>query len=436
MKNILTTAGMAAVAVAGFQTTCAAQTVTIDEDKWWHVNAALRGFYDDNYTAAPDELAQESFGFEVRPGFDVGHKGETHIIKLSTVYAARWFEDRDDEAWDHNFIADLAGEVQLNPNHVLRLNDTFSYTSEGALLDRNGVVTSPTVVRSDGTNIRNLADLRWVGQLSRLVGLEVGYQNLFYDYDQEGIGSYSALLDRLEHQFRAETRWTLTETFAGIVGYWYEVVDFTGDTTIFEPIPNSVGTPSSDSRNSSSHFFVVGGDYTVSPQCFISVRGGAQNVTYDNISGEPDQWNGFGDVNATFEYEEGSYFRVGGKYGRNRTDVVGGGGGYAWDGVQWVYDDSSLTLDQETITVYGVVSHKLTESLTARASGQLQFGEFNGGTWDSEAEGLYLVGFSLSYDINQYLAVEAGYNYDRLDSDDAQRTYSRNRVFLGVRGQF
>jgi len=411
---------MAAVAVAGFQTTCAAQTVTIDEDKWWHVNAALRGFYDDNYTVAPKELAQESFGFEVRPGFDVGHKGETHVIKLSTVYAARWFEDRDDEAWDHSFIADLAGEVQLNPNHVLRLNDTFSYTSEGALLDRNSVVTSPTVVRAEGTNLRNLADLKWVGQLSRLVGLEVGYQNLFYDYEQSGNGSYSALLDRLEHQIRGETRWTLTETFAGIVGYWYEVVDFTGDSYLYAPIP---GTPKSDSRNSNSHFFVVGGDYTVSPHCFISVRGGAQNVTYENIDGEPDQWNGFGDVNATFEYEEGSYFRVGGKYGRNRTDVAGA-------------TFNSLTLDQETVTVYGVISHKLTESLTARASGQVQFGEFNGGSWDGQAEGLYLVGFSLTYDINQYLAVEAGYNYDRLDSDDAQRTYSRNRVFLGLRGQF
>jgi hypothetical protein len=411
---------MAAAAVVGFQTTCAAQSVTVDDSKWWQVSAALRGFYDDNYTTAPDDLAQESFGFEIRPGFDVGHKGEQHTIKLSTIYSARWFEDRKDEEWDHNFIADLAGEYQATENHVVRLNDTFSYTSEGTLLDQNGVITTP--VRSDGSNIRNLADLRYVGQFTPLIGLEVGYQNTFYDFDQEGPGSYSALLDRMEHLIRGETRWTLTPTLAGIVGYWYEVVDFTGDERL-----GAFSAFNSDVRNSQSHYFVGGADYTVSPQCFVSLRGGAQNVTYDNIPGEPDEWNGFGDVSTTFEYLEGSYFRLGGKYGRNRTDVVSGFSPVLYD---------QLTLDQETVTVYGTVSHQITESLTARGSGQIQFGEFSGGGYDGDSEGLYLVGLSLSYQLNQYLALEGGYNYDRLDSDNGGRSYSRNRVFLGIRGEF
>jgi hypothetical protein len=95
-----------------------------------------------------------------------------------------------------------------------------------------------------------------------------------------------------------------------------------------------------------------------------------------------------------------------------------------------------LTLDQETATFYGVVNHKLTESLTARLSGQLQYGEFNGGGFDAEAEALYLLGATLIYDLNRYLALEGGYNYDRVDSDNPDRSYSRNRVFLGVRGQF
>ncbi|MCC6232243.1 MAG: outer membrane beta-barrel protein [Verrucomicrobiales bacterium] len=417
MKNILTTAGLAAVAVAGFQSTCAAQAVTVDDSKWWQVSAALRGFYDDNYLTAPEELAQESLGFEVRPGVTVGHKGEQHLIKLSTTYSARWFEDREDEEWDHSLLVDLAGEYQVTENHVLRLNDTFTYASEGALLDQNGVITTP--IRSDNSNLRNLADLKYVGQLTRLIGLELGYQNTIYDYDQEGVGSYSAILDRTEHLLRGETRWTITPTLAGILGYWYEMVNFSGDEFIGAFNPSK-----SDIRDSSSHFFVAGADYTVSPHCFVSIRGGAQNVTYDNLAGEPDEWNGFGDVNATFEYAEDSYFRLGGKYGRNRTDLVG------------YINSGNLTLDQETVTIYGMVNHKLTEALTARASGQVQFGTFNGGGYDDQAEGLYVLGLTLSYELNQYLALEGGYNYDRLDSDDAQRTYSRNRVFLGVRGQF
>lgn len=422
MKNILTTAGLAAVAVVGVQTASVAQTVTVDDSKWWQVSASLRGFYDDNYTTAPSALAEESFGFEVRPGVDVGHQGEQHLIKLSTVYSGRWYEDRSDNEWDHTIIADLAAEYRLTENHALRLNNTFTYSDEGTLLDRNGVVTTP--LRSDNSNFSNLAYARYVGQLTRLFGLEVGYQNTWYDYDQDGVGSYSALLDRTEHLFKGETRWTLTPTMAGIVGYWYEDVGFNGDEMI------AFGSPfESEVRDSHSHFIVGGVDYTVSPQCFVSLRGGAQNVIYDNLAGEPDQWNPFADVNTTFEYLEGSYFRVGAKYGRNRTDVVG-------------YDptatdpEQQITMDQETITVYGMVSHKLTEKLTARASGQIQFGDFNGGSMDDTSEGLYLVGLSLTYDLNQYLALETGYNFDRLDSDDSQRSYSRNRVFIGVRGQF
>jgi hypothetical protein len=200
------------------------------------------------------------------------------------------------------------------------------------------------------------------------------------------------------------------------------MVDFTGDEAL------GPGSPlMSESRNSSSHYFVAGADYTVSPHCFVSLRGGAQNVTYGEVPDEPDEWNGFGDLSTTFEYLEGSYFRVGARYGRNRTDVVG-----AISPTQY----EQLTMDQETATVYGMVDHNLTERLSARVSGQLQYGTFEGGTYDSEAECLYLVGISLNYDLTEYLALETGYNFDRLDSDDASRTYSRNRVFLGVRGHF
>lgn len=429
MKHIFRTAGLAAAAVAGFHTTSSAQTLTVDDAKWWQVSAALRAFYDDNYTVAPKPFSRESFGFELRPGVTLGHKGEQHLVKLTAEHSARFFEDRDDDPWDLGVLADLTGEYRLTENHVLRLNDTFTWSSEPLLVDRGGVVTSPGAVapgdialRGQGTNLKNNADLRYIGQLTPLMGFELGYANTWYNYDAEGDGSYSALLDRTEHMFRAETRWTLTPSFAGVLGYWYEDVSFAGNGML------GPGSPfDSTIRDSQSHYFVAGGDYTMSEHTFFSLRGGAQNVTYTEIPGEPDQWNPFVDANATMEYAEGSYFRLGFKYGRNRTDVVG------------VFSPtavSQITLDQESATLYGVVAHKLTEALTGRVSGQLQTGTFDGGGYDSTDEGVYILGISLTYDLNKYLALEAGYNYDRIDSDDSDRSYSRNRVFLGVRGQF
>ncbi|MEI2685806.1 MAG: outer membrane beta-barrel protein [Cypionkella sp.] len=86
---------------------------------------------------------------------------------------------------------------------------------------------------------------------------------------------------------------------------------------------------------------------------------------------------------------------------------------------------------------YGMISHKLTEQLTARGSGPAPVRHVQ--RWRlrrPERRGCTSLALSLTYDLNQYLALETGYNYDRLDSDDADRSYSRNRVFLGVRGQF
>src|SRR4030095_3625332 len=205
--------------------------------------------------------------------------------------------------------------------------------------------------------------------------------------------------------FKAETRWTITPTLAGIFGYWYELVDFNGDEAI------TPGSPfNSDIRNSHSHFIVGGADYTVSPHCFISARGGAQNVTYENLPDEPDEWNPFADVSATFEYAEGSYFRVGARYGRNRTDVI-----RVNPFLPFEDQLDQLTLDEETAVGYGVVNHRIFEHFIARASGQLQWGEFNRGSFDGENECIYLFGASLVYELGQYLRLEGGYYHSHLD---------------------
>ena len=49
---------------------------------------------------------------------------------------------------------------------------------------------------------------------------------------------------------------------------------------------------------------------------------------------------------------------------------------------------------------------------------------------------MLLVGVNLSYEINKFLSAEAGYNFDRLDSDLDQRSFTRNRVYVGIRGSY
>ena len=107
------------------------------------------------------------------------------------------------------------------------------------------------------------------------------------------------------------------------------------------------------------------------------------------------------------------------KHARNATDIRDG------------------TLDAESTSVYGQWSHYLTPSLKASVIGQYQLSSFNGGVNNKKDESIFLAGLNLSYEfIKDRLSAEVGYNFDRLDSDIAGRTYSRNRAYIGLRASY
>jgi hypothetical protein len=77
--------------------------------------------------------------------------------------------------------------------------------------------------------------------------------------------------------------------------------------------------------------------------------------------------------------------------------------------------------------------------------GQFQHNSFENGvpsaagssiTFKDKSENFFLVGLNLTYEINRFLAAEAGYNYDRLDSDLGFRSFTRNRVYVGLRASY
>ena len=70
MKKRVITLGVAALGVAGAQAA---------DGKLWEVSASLKGFYDDNYTTSPDDLAEESWGIEVSPGLSLSYGQGTDL---------------------------------------------------------------------------------------------------------------------------------------------------------------------------------------------------------------------------------------------------------------------------------------------------------------------------------------------------------------------
>jgi uncharacterized protein (PEP-CTERM system associated) len=144
------------------------------------------------------------------------------------------------------------------------------------------------------------------------------------------------------------------------------------------------------------------------------VRLGAQFTDYSNA--DEDSVTPYTDARLTWTYNPGSYLQLGIIHTLNQTDVS--------------------ALDQESTVVFGTINHRITPKLTGSVLGQFQNSEFNKGVFDRRTDQLFLAGVNFNYQINPYLSFDAGYNYDRLDSEIGGRSYTRNRVFIGIRATY
>lgn len=426
MKKFLTSAGFVALGVSSLQAAYAPDLTPMEASKPWSVSAALRGFYDDNYTTSPSSVEEESFGYELRPSVSLNLPLEQTFIGASYEYSLKYYEDRRSGKYDQSHKFDGRLDHAFSERFKIKVDDSFVISKEPEVLaPGGGAFASP--LRTDQDAIRNRGAIQFSAKMTELLALELAYINTFYDYDQEDeridifgniVPSRSGLLDRMEHLGSIDLRWHAMPDTDGILGYAYQMVDFTGDEGIEGPFFGP--TAESEDRNSRTHRFYVGADHRFNSQLSGSVRVGGQFTDYYNVS--DDAVSPYVDANLSYQYNRGDVIQVGVTHSRNQTDV--------------------LSLDQETTVLYGTISHKITPNLVGTLLLQGQYSTFEGGASagpnvsDGENEIFFISGLNLTYHINPHLLAEAGYNFDRLDSDLSGRSYSRNRLYVGVRATY
>src|SRR5438445_8308775 len=220
MKKIVASVGLLAVGASGVHA-ASITALTVEGAKPWSVAATLRGFYDDNINTAPDgECRKSSFGFEVSPSLGLNWSAEQTTMSLNYVYAFRYYDKKpfnnaDNYDQTHTFNALL--NHNFSERYVLNVSDSFVIGQEPDLLRTGATLTD--FQRVPGDNIRNYGQIKFNAQLSRLFGLELGYQNSFFKYHDDRqtftnatvqvIVSRSALLDRLEHYVHIDGRFTV-----------------------------------------------------------------------------------------------------------------------------------------------------------------------------------------------------------------------------------
>ncbi len=413
MKKIITAAGLVAIGAMGISNVQA-------QSKPWSVSASLRGFYDDNYATAPTSAAPGTIGKRGSFGTDVGATAAYNLstdqtaLGLKYTFGMRYYEDRTSNSADYSHQADVSLDHKFSEIYSLTASDSFAIAQEPGIIDPSGVTTNP--LRSDGNNLRNNANISFSAQLTPTYSTEITYSNTYYDYQQSGPASRSALLDRDENLIGLNLRAQIVPTFVGLVGYQFGLINQDSKDSLLAPPAAYLDPKVRDNR---SHYFFVGGDYNLTQELIASGRFGVQYIEYPNAvpGSRKDAVNPYVDFKITYTYTKDSYATLGVVNKHAQTDIVSG---------------AVPTLDQEATSVYFNINHKITAKLTGSLNAQAQNSAFNGGAANNSSEQYYTIGVNVKYEINKFLSAETGYNYDRLDSDLPNRSFYRDRVYLGI----
>ena len=395
MNRKIVTLGVAAFGVVGLQ--------AADAGKVWEVTGSLRGFYDDNYTTSPEDLAEESWGIEVSPGINLTI-GEGTDLEFSAGYAfgMRYYEDRSDEDYGHELGISL--NKAFSNTSLLQLSDSFVIAQEPEILNGG------TPMRTEGDNLRNTISASYRQVLAGNILGELGYGNSIFDYDE---AYHSALLDRSHNQVNLDVIYDMEQT-EYFVGYKFASTDFDGGELKVPGLDFK-----SDARDNDSHYGYVGVRHQLNKEFVASAQVGAQYVDYYNFDLMPglipeDETSPY--VNASMEwgYAEGSQLVAGVSLARGATDLQ--------------------AADQETSAVYAQFLHKITAKVHGTLTARYQDSEISGGgvRVDGKTESLMLLGASLTYAIADNIWTELAYNYDELDSDIPRRSFERNYLSIGI----
>jgi hypothetical protein len=338
MKKVIASAGLLAIGALGTQTVQA--QLAAGAEKPWSVSATLRGFYDDNYDTQPDgPLRRGTFGYELRPSAQVNLVQGQTTLNLSYIYSYMYYIDRPNGKADQSHDVELFLNHFFNERYSVDFSDSFVIAQEPEIIDPN----LSAVDRANGDNLRNTAAINFHAQLTRLLGLVLGYSNTYYDYNQDAgnvntslgqqnFPTYSALLNRMEQYAHIDGRYQISDTSVGILGYQFGAVTYNSPESIADlAAPNTIppypfGGPdyvAADTRNNYSHTVYIGLDHTFRSNLSFSGRGGVQFMDYyQSPAGNPQSSpSPYFDLSLNYTYTDGGVVVFGFHNAHNQTDI-------------------------------------------------------------------------------------------------------------------
>lgn len=419
MKRVIATAGLFAVSVAGLKGQNTTGLSQREATKWWNVSGSLRGFYDDNSLNAPSERAEDSFGIEFSPGFSANLPLESTLLRSSYRLTLNYYEARIENNVDQDHEFKVQANHRFSERRELNFDNTLVYS------DAPEVAAQEGTFRGNSTGLRNYAAVDFTHRFTRILGLTLGYRNNYRDYQEDGDGSLSALLDQVENLFNVDFNWYPDPKTTVLVGYQFGMIDHTSDDFMADPdvfsfVPRAELRP--ERRDSRSHYLYVGGQRKFNPRLNVTARVGGQFTDYYN-EGTTDL-SPYADVTGNYAYLPNGNASLAVTVQRGSTDA----------GVDPVNGD--VTLDSLLIQTRAAVNHQITSRLTGATTLSYQNYTYNGGSFDGRSDDYVTFDLNLEFKIRENLFANTGYVWYRLLSNRPDISFSRNRIYVGVRAVF
>lgn len=440
MNRIIASVGLVALGAASVQ---AQSSIMPPPAKWWNVAATVRGFYDDNINTVPNSSGDKhhAWGYELSPKVGVALGNDQTTFTAEYRYSFLYYDHQllgNSTHYDQDHIFNALLTHAFNERYSVQVRDSFVIGQEPEALRWDAAFHTP--FRVSGDNIVNSGGITFEAELTPLLGLELGYDNNWVDYhdslskatpgknlDAAGnvvTPSLSGALDRVEQWPHLSLLWHVQRDTTASLSYQFGQISYTGGESILGSGDFASATAVSSDRDNRVHRVYLGLDHKFNPNLYGSVQAGGAYYDYYNV--DVTSFGPYARLSLTYVYMPESSVEVGFQESRAATDVVGG------------TTKDNLVHDAEDSIVYGALHQRIIPRLYGNLRGSYQHSSFDGGgtEFNHKTEDFFEFGADLDYHFNPNFSAQVGYDYDRLCSEIAGRTYTRNKVYIGATASY
>jgi hypothetical protein len=365
---------------------------TSDNKKPFTISASLREIYDDNiFTTKTGRVA--SFNTEIEPSilFDVPMQDSEFTGRYT--FGMTYYENRPGNSFDFTHELALQYTHSFSDRFSLNAAEDFRYFTEPSLFQSTG-----TPYRS-GAYYSNMVNIGFNAQWTPLLSTTTTYANNIIKYENSSISTGQDNMENTGSQnFLFAILPKVNLVFGGII-----------DNTSYDNV----------ARGYTSYTGNTGIDWQVLPSLSVGARVGG---SYDEVEQTGSSVSPYAAVTVAWQLGARSSLNFNYTHSVVPTDVTTAEGQIA--------DRFDTTF-----------TYNITPKLNAHLDGIFTHGEYTTdftapGTTPDFSENDFGLDTGLVYHLNNVVDLSVGYLFSGVSSEESFRNYTRDQIYLGVRGTY